>query len=156
MRGVGFYFARALLSPPFIFFFWLAGMDANERIEGGEKENEVICGRIDRQVRAIDQRVGRDGEMGGGGVEKGGGEGNDVVLCLRKRATRGVYPHKWPGGPWGSLWMGPKLGHLWLSQPRRLPWGATFINSSWRGGALRSIFPPGAFQPGTSILIFRL
>lgn len=44
----------ALVCPPFLFFLWLAEMDANERIEGGEKENEVISGCIDRQVRAID------------------------------------------------------------------------------------------------------
>lgn len=102
----------------------------NERREGGEKENEVICGSIDRQVRAIDQRMGRGGKVGGGGVEKGGGEGNDVVLCLGRRAPRGVYPLKWPGGPWGSLWMGENLGHLQLDQPKHLPLGATFINPS--------------------------
>lgn len=38
-----------------LFFPRLAGTDASERTEGGEKENEVICGRIDRQVGPIDQ-----------------------------------------------------------------------------------------------------
>lgn len=47
----------------------------------------MICGRIDRQVRLIDQRVERDGEMGGGGDGKGGGEVNDGVLCMGRRAS---------------------------------------------------------------------
>ena len=60
----------------------------------------MICGCIDQQVMAIDQRVGRDAEMGGGGGGgKEGREGSDLVLCLARRAPRRGYPHKRLRGP---------------------------------------------------------
>lgn len=139
------------LSP--LFLLWLAGRDASER---GKKEKKkmkwYVAVSIDRPGLLI--REWR--EMGGGGGGKGGGEGNDVVLCLGRRATGGGYPHEQLVGPWGVIWMGVKLGHPRLSRPRHLPRGAAFINSSWWEEALCSIFPAGAFQPGTSILIYRL
>lgn len=47
---------------------------SQKSVRGEKKENEVICSRIDRQVRAIDQRVERDGMMGGvGGGQRTGG-----------------------------------------------------------------------------------
>lgn len=91
-----------------------------------------------------------------GGDGKGGGEGNDSVLCLgKKEQLEGGNPINCKEAP-GSIWTGAKLGQPRPSQPRRLPRGAAFINSSWWGEAPSSIFPAGAFQPGTSILIYRL
>lgn len=53
--GGRFYNDTAQPPPPLMLpSLWLAGRDASERGEDGGVENEVICGCIDLQVRAID------------------------------------------------------------------------------------------------------
>lgn len=86
-----------------------------------------------------------------------GGRGGQWFSALsgQKRATGGGTPINCKEAP-GSIWTGAKLGQPQPGQPRRLPRGAAFINSSWWGEAPCSIFPAGAFQPGTSILIYML
>lgn len=95
----------------------------------------MICGCIDRQVRAIDQRKGEMGEGGVGG-EREEEEGSDVVLSLARGAARRLLApppppkKKWLRAPWGALWMSAKAGHPRLGRPRRLPGGAASINPS--------------------------
>ena len=84
-----------------------------------------------------------------------GGQWFSALSGRKKKQLEGGTPINCNEAP-GSIWNGAKLGHPRPGQPRRLPRGAAFINSSWWGEAQCSIFPAGAFQPGTSMLIYRL
>lgn len=70
--------------------FILIGLEGRQwNGEEGEKENEAICGYIDWQVRAIDQKEERDGEMGGGGDGKVSREGGWCSALSGQERTMG-------------------------------------------------------------------